>query len=95
MSLYLIMDLPQKTEIHFVSKSTKIEDIDIFFGPLVGNETIFEILSGEKLCHLMFRAGVFKSVSDARRNGFDLDIPYGYSEYKIGKLKKRIYILNL
>jgi hypothetical protein len=37
----------------------------------------------------------FVSRSDARRNGWDRDIPEGWSDFQIGKLRRRICILKI
>lgn len=43
----------------------------------------------------MVASGIFSSLTQARRNGFAMDIPEGFSDRFIGKLKKRITILNI
>lgn len=37
------------------------------------------------MAHLLARLGKFKSVGEARRNGWDRPIPSGWHEFKIGK----------
>ena len=39
-------------------------------------------------------AGAFPSVSQARKNGWDRPVPFGFSEFKVGKRKRCIFILN-
>jgi hypothetical protein len=46
------------------------------------------------LAHIMHWADAFSSVSQARKNGWDKPVPWGFSEFKVGKLKKHIFILN-
>ena len=46
------------------------------------------------LAHIMCWAGAFPSVSQARKNGWDKPIPFGFSEFKVGKRKRCIFILN-
>ena len=46
------------------------------------------------MCHLMHFAGFFSSVSSARKNGWNRPIPEGFSEFTVGKLKKKVWILN-
>tara|TARA_B100000519_G_C13930239_1_gene291064 strand:- start:140 stop:397 length:258 start_codon:yes stop_codon:yes gene_type:complete len=46
------------------------------------------------LAHIMCWAGAFPSVSQARKNGWDRPIPFGFSEFTIGKSKRQIFILN-
>lgn len=53
-----------------------------------------EFDTGQTLAHIMQRAGVFPSVADARRNGWNKPIPDGYSQFIVGKRKLRIFILN-
>ena len=46
------------------------------------------------MAHLMAKAGIFNSVSDARRNGWDKPIPSGFSDLRVGKKKTRITIFK-
>jgi hypothetical protein len=46
------------------------------------------------MCHLMHFAGLFPSVSAARKNGWNNPIPDGFSEFTVGKGKKKVWILN-
>ena len=48
------------------------------------------------MAHLLARIGKFKSVKDAKRNGWDRPIPDGWAEFTIGKGMNRIdvYIWN-
>ena len=46
------------------------------------------------LAHGMHMAGVFPSVGIARKNGWNKPIPEGFSEFTVGKLKKKVWILN-
>lgn len=82
-------------EIHFVSPAVSETDKDVFFGPLTDTDVFLPIEPHYKLCNLMGLSGIFPSIGQARKNGWDLEIPKGYSEYTVGKLKKRIWVLNL
>ena len=57
-----------------------------------------EILSIEEnwtMAHIMFAAGVFSSVGDARRNNWNKPIPLGFSDFKgLGKNKIRVTIFK-
>ena len=46
------------------------------------------------MCHLMHFAGFFSSVSVARKNGWNIPIADGFSEFTVGKRKKKVFILN-
>lgn len=48
----------------------------------------------ETLAHLMQRAGLFKSVGEARRNGWNKPVPPGFSTYVVGKGKTNVTIFN-
>lgn len=37
------------------------------------------------MAHLLHKAGAFKSVGDARRNGWNKPIPFGFSMTRVGK----------
>jgi hypothetical protein len=44
---------------------------------------------------LMRDLGIFKSSSQARKNGWNKDIPSGWSDFTVGKKKTRICILKI
>ena len=46
------------------------------------------------MCHLMHFAGFFPSVTSARKNGWDKPIPDGFSEFTVGRGRKKVFILN-
>jgi len=46
------------------------------------------------MAHVMHLAGVFPSVGQARKNGWNKPIQPGFSEFTVGKMKKRVCILN-
>lgn len=86
-------------DVDFVKVGTSEKDIELFLGPttLEQRKSIKYFGNSDKmiLAHLVFHAGIMKSISEARRNGWDKPIPHGYSEFVIGKLKSRITILNI
>lgn len=46
------------------------------------------------MAHLMFHAGVFTSIGEARRNGWNIAVPPGYSHHVVGRRKLKLTILN-
>lgn len=74
------------------------EDIDLFLGPLDEKEDgpIVKLESGWLLAHVIHRAGLFPSVSQARKTNpeWNKPIPPGFSSFVIGKKKFKIFILN-
>ena len=92
-----------RQEINFVHVKVKLSDVDHLLGgewdPIEKkwrNTLIdFQFFSDEKsLAHLMFRAGLFPSVGQARNNGWNKPIPLGFSMFTIGKAKSVVCVLN-
>ena len=77
-------------ETNFVSPAIELRDLELFG---MDDENI---ILGENwiLAHVMHAAGLFPSVSIARKNGWNKPIPDGFSEFTIGKGKKKVWILN-
>ena len=58
-------------------------------------EDHIEIQEHWTMAHLAVEMGLFPSVGQARKNGWDGPIPHGYTEKKnLGKMKKSMYIHN-
>ena len=79
---------------HFVvnpQRNVSFDDIDCIFGPLDGSEDIVAIESDD-LAAMAAEAGVFKSRSEARRNGLDGPCPTGV--WQFGTKKKRFWVWN-
>jgi len=77
--------------------TTKISDKDkeLFLGPITPDDTFIIIESGWNMSHILFHSGVFKSISQARKNGWNKPIPEGFNIMTVGKKakKKDIFIL--
>lgn len=67
-------------------------------------DTLFKGPSGYKfstfnehatMAHLMHRVGIFSSIGDARRNGWNKPIPSGYTEHTVTKRRISVDILNI
>jgi len=83
---------------NFISENVNKEDKDLFFGPLnIGDETFIEIGSRWCMAHILHNVGMFPSISQARKNGWDKPIPWGFTELTVGKKAKKqdIFILNI
>ncbi len=77
-----------------------IEDFDkeSFFGPLNQFDKFLKMEPESRFPHLMRQLGIFPSTSQAIKNGWDKDIPEGFSHWIIGKGKsnrKDIWILKI
>ena len=75
-----------------------------FLSPTIGSKdrALFGFDDGDEifiddnwiLAHIMHLSGVFPSVSIARKNGWNKPIPKGFSEFTVGKSRKKVWILN-
>lgn len=70
------------------------EDKDLFFGPLSGAED-FKLKEDMLFANLLVELGLFSSTSQARKNGWNKNIPEGFTDVIVGKLKTRITILKI
>ncbi len=76
-------------------KTSFTEMLDLLFDGSPPGGYKFETFDDSAImAHLVAKAGAFKSVGDARRNGWDKPIPEGYSDHTIGKRKIQVNILN-
>ncbi|KKK84067.1 hypothetical protein LCGC14_2787090 [marine sediment metagenome] len=70
-------------------------DIKSVFGPLTGKEEIVRINIDAQWGHLLKELGIFPSISQARKNGWDKPIELGFSEVMFKKKRKVIFVLKL
>ena len=81
-----------KNEINFLHPKVSDSDIELF--GFDGAKNCFHIEDNWIMAHVMHVAGIFPSVGIARKNGWNHPIPDGFSEFTVGKAKKKIWILN-
>lgn len=80
-------------EFNFVTgKNVRQSDIESLFNP--GDE-IESFPYHWEYPDLLAHIKIFKSKSDARKNGWNKPIPNGFTDFRIGKLKNRITILKI
>lgn len=73
-------------------------DKELFFGPLNNNDPNDSFINIKEHCtiaNIVNEAGIFDSVTQARKNGFNYEIPKGFSDRYLTKRKIRITILNI
>lgn len=70
-------------------------DIDLFFGPITDKDIVLKMDGDIKWPDILVKCGIFKSKTQARKNGWDKDIPEGFTDHFVGKLRKRITILKI
>tara|TARA_R110000824_G_scaffold227156_1_gene414969 strand:+ start:328 stop:588 length:261 start_codon:yes stop_codon:yes gene_type:complete len=78
-------------ELNFVHPSISDKDVELFGFNDIDNVSIQEHWL---MAHIMVEAGLFSSVSNARKNGWNIPIPKGFWQKKVGKRKVLISILN-
>ena len=80
----------------FIHASLPDSDRELFFGPLDKDDkfTTFgdPITNMAHIAHIM---GIFPSVTQAKKNGWDKPIPRGFSIHQHKKTKRNIFILNV
>jgi hypothetical protein len=59
---------------------------------IFGNQDVQHFPSNISFADIMVHFGIFPSKGQARKNGWDKDIPWGFSEWTVGKLKHRLTI---
>lgn len=70
-------------------------DLESFFGPLRHDDVFVFVNPDTSWAHVLAKIGPFRSVSDARKNGWNKPIAEGFtSEFKVGKAR-RIFVSAL
>lgn len=79
-------------EYDFIIGKYQPNDPELFFGPDPIPIRYMDATTG--LPEILVLCGIFKSKSDARRNGWDRPIEPGWNQYRVGKKKIHICILK-
>ena len=79
------------SEVNFIALNVSTEEMKLFG---FDDEPAVVLKDNWMLAHVMHVAGLFPSVSAARKNGWNKPIPNGFSEFTVGKGKKKVFILN-
>jgi len=69
------------------------EDVESLFQP-EEDEVILWVPEEFRWAHLLKHLGIFKSAGQARKNGWDKDIPEGWSEAVFKKQRKAIFVFK-
>ena len=80
-------------EFNFIHPKMSEKDMKSF-GFWEDKDSAWHIEDNWIMAHIMHLAGVFPSVGIARKNGWNKPIPEGFSEFTVGKMKKKVWILN-
>ena len=94
MKSYLRVVQNLSNEFNFLSPKVDHRDRDLMGFDDCGTDMNIMIEDHWIMAHIMHKAGVFPSVGIARKNGWNKPIPDGFSEFTVGKKKKKVWILN-
>jgi hypothetical protein len=65
-------------------------DLEGFFGPLRDEDVFVFVNPGTTWAHVLAKLGPFKSISDARKNGWNKPIEEGFTDtFKVGKAHRK------
>lgn len=79
-----------------IINSHLLNEIELWFGPVQPCDVIIPLdPQWTTMAHIMYHVGIFKSIGEGRRNGWDKAIPLGFTDLKVGKLRTRITIVNI
>lgn len=83
-------------DVAFIKSGTSEDDLKLFLAGFDGvvDTPLLPLQQGDLLAHLWARAGVFRSVGEARRAGWAVPVPSGFSQHRVGR-RGVITILNL
>jgi len=79
-------------EFNFVHPSLSGENVHLF--GFENAQNCVSIEDGWTMAHVMHTAGIFPSVTSAKKQGWNKPIPAGFSEHTVGKRKVQVFILN-
>ena len=85
------------SSVDFAHSSINDRDLEALLGPFEPGEreAVKRFDDGAIMAHLVHAAGFFSSVTQARKNGHDNPIPLGFSDHTVGKLRTRLWIVNV
>jgi hypothetical protein len=82
-------------EFNFIAESVNDHDADMFMGPFEPTDgPVIRFPESWTMAHIMQAAGIFKSVTEAKKNGWDKPIDRGFQHQVVTKRKIHIWILN-
>ena len=94
MKSYLRVEQNLSNEFTFLSPKVDHRDRDLMGFDDCGTGENIMIEDHWIMAHIMHKAGIFPSVGIARKNGWNKPIPPNMSEFTVGKMRKKVWILN-
>ena len=91
----MFSSIAARTEINFIGENVSDEDAELFMGPFEPTDgPVIRFPESWSMSHIMHAAGIFKSVGEARKNGWNKPIPNGFQHLVVTKRKINVYVLN-
>lgn len=81
----------RENEFHFIHERITKADQDLYFGEGAECTTFTDAWT---MANIVVHIGLFPSLTQARKNGYDKPIEQGWSDLTMGKKKLRVCILN-
>lgn len=88
-----VLDLPW-SGVNLVHQDVSLVDLNLFLGPIHPEEKFIRFEDHWTMAHVAVEVGLFQSLTQARKNGFNKPIPSGFSQHVMGKGKTQVAILN-
>jgi len=80
-------NVDMRREICILIGNWQESDKELFFGPLTGNEEWHEFDIDTPWSTIMAELKLFPSKGQARKNGWDKDVEWGFDDFTFGKVK--------
>ena len=77
---------------NFIKNYTSAKDKDLFFGPIEKDDTFIIIEDHWTMAHVIHATGLFPSIGQARKNGWNNPIPEGFTILTVGKKARKQHI---
>lgn len=75
--------------LNFIRSNISEIDKELFFGPIKDDDVFMVMDDKWIMAHVLWMAGIFPSISQARKNGWDKPIPKGFTILTVGKKAKK------
>ena len=82
-------------EFNFIGEKVSDEDAELLLGPFEPTDgPVISFPESWTMAHIMHAAGIFKSVSEARKNGWNTPVANGFQHLVVTKRKINVFVLN-
>lgn len=94
-SIHMSLSGAPRTEFNFIGEKVSDADAETFMGPFEATDgPVIRFPESWSMAHIMHAAGIFKSIGEARKNGWNKPIPNGFQHLVVTKRKINVFVLN-